>query len=115
LQAYGLRPSRLEPLLQICRMYRKLKQFHLAHLFSKVALRTPYPADDLLFIERPVYQYEMILEHAIACCELGQFANAIELSERVLAVPGLPDDHRECAQEALTRSRKGLSPKRAAA
>lgn len=101
LQAYGLRPWRLEPLVQICRMYRKLRQFHLAHMFSAKALEVPYPKDDLLFIERSVYEYELLLEHAIACRAIGEEKKAAELCERVLQVPGLPEEYGECALAAL--------------
>ena len=84
LQADGLRPWRLEPLVQICRNYRRLGQFHLAHLFSSVALQTPYPADDVIFIEKSVYEYELLLEHALACKQLGDEEQAKRLGERIL-------------------------------
>lgn len=110
LDAFQLRPWRLEPLLPICQTYRSLGQFALAHMFSRPILTAPYP-DDLLFIERPVYDYALLTEHAIACYWVGEHEEAVRLNERILKVPNLPANYhasafrnRNLSLQALGRS-----------
>jgi hypothetical protein len=66
LAAYQFCPSRLEPILYVARYYRETKQYHLGHLFSRLCVETPYP-DDILFIEKNIYEYELPLEYGICC------------------------------------------------
>ena len=64
LRAYEFRPTRVEPIYQIARFYREHGRYHLAHLFSRAVIDTPYP-EDLLFIEKNIYQHELRLEYAL--------------------------------------------------
>ena len=65
LRAYEFRPSRIEPLYHIARFYRENGQPSLARLFAGPGLGAPYP-DDLLFIERQVYEGGM---EPLSCTE----------------------------------------------
>jgi glycosyltransferase involved in cell wall biosynthesis len=67
LRAYEFRPTRVEPIYQIARFYRETGQYHLGHLFSRAVLHVPYP-EDLLFIERSIYEHDLKLEYDL-CCE----------------------------------------------
>jgi len=90
LRAYSFRPTRLEPLYHVARFYRENEQFHLGYLFSRAVINAPYP-EDLLFIERSTYEYELSLEYALCCQELGKIDEAIRASERVLACREAPE------------------------
>ena len=70
LQAYQYRPTRLEPLLPVARFYREAGQFQLGFLFSRAVAETLYPSD-LLFIEKPVYEGDLLAEFAQCCRALG--------------------------------------------
>jgi len=70
LRAYEFRPARIEPLYHVAKFYRENQQYCLGHLFSQAGLSAVYP-DDLLFIERNVYDGDLAREHALCCEELG--------------------------------------------
>jgi hypothetical protein len=71
LRAYGFRPTRLEPIFHVAKFYRENGQYHIGHLFSRVVNEAPYP-DDLLFIEKNIYDHELWLEYALCCERLGK-------------------------------------------
>ena len=98
LAAYQFRPTRLEPLLPIVRFYRENGQAHLGHLFACPVVTAVYP-DDILFIERRVYEYELPLEYARCCSTLGLASEAERMYARVLAAPALPEKIRMIAEK----------------
>jgi len=90
LHAHEFRPTRLEPIYQIARFYREQGQYHLAYLFSRAAIDTPYP-EDLLFIEKSIYQHELPMEFALCCEQLGKRVEPVRASERGLSCANAPD------------------------
>src|SRR6266511_4634173 len=62
LAAFQVRPCRLEPLFHVARFYRENGPYHLGYLFARAVTETPYP-DDLLFIEKSLYEHELWLEY----------------------------------------------------
>jgi glycosyltransferase involved in cell wall biosynthesis len=97
LMAYQYRPSRLEPLLPVARHYREQGHYHLGLLFSRVVTEVPYP-DDILFIERSCYEWELPLEYAICCYWLGLHEEAIRVNDLILANPRTPANFRDTAE-----------------
>ncbi|MBS1986822.1 tetratricopeptide repeat protein [Candidatus Dependentiae bacterium] len=57
LQAYSMRPTRIEPLVRIGQHYLGQHKYELSYLFLRRTLDKPYPAHDYLFIEKAVYDY----------------------------------------------------------
>jgi tetratricopeptide (TPR) repeat protein len=57
LQAYTLRPQRAEPLVKIAQHYLEANNVDLAFCFAVQACRIPYPMDDILFVEKELYDY----------------------------------------------------------
>lgn len=100
LRAYQFRPTRAEPLFHVARFYRQNAQYALAHMFSTAGLRIPLP-DDLLFIDRSVYEYGMEFEHCLSCQQLGKQKEAAHSAEQILSCPGIPEDVRVAAQQCL--------------
>jgi hypothetical protein len=89
LVAYESRRSRLEPLLHVARYYREMNQFALGYLFSRAIVDAPYP-DDILFVERNVYEYELPMEYAICCYWLGKHEEAIGVNDRIAGNGRIP-------------------------
>jgi len=75
LNAYAFRPTRIEPIYHIARFYRENGQFELGCLFCRAAIDAPYP-DDILFIERSIYEHELQKEYALCCQQLGRDCTA---------------------------------------
>ncbi len=100
LRAYEFRSTRIEPLYQVARFYRENRQYHLGCLFSPTGLNAAYP-DDILFIEKSVYEYEFPLEYALCCERLGKTQEAVRASERVLSSGTAPEQSLEIARRII--------------
>lgn len=106
LRAYQFRSARAEPLYCIARFYRESGQHHLAYLFSSQGCGVPYP-DDLLLVDRGIYEYLLPLEHALCCHELGKSDEAAQAATRVLASAATPAEIRAAAEGLLGRASQG--------
>jgi len=110
LAAYEANPGRLEPLFHVARYYREMNQFHLGHLFSRAVVDAPYP-EDILFVERTVYEYELPMEYAICCHWLGKHEEAIRMNDRIAANSLTPPRAVEAAVQNRRLSEKALAPR----
>lgn len=95
LEAFAARPHRAEPLYRIGMAYQQQKEFALARLFFGQALRVPYPAQDVLFVEGDMYSFQLPLEFAVACYWLGLHQEAIQVTDCLLADKSLSTERRE--------------------
>ena len=57
LEAYNFRPSRAESVYKIVNYYRTYSKHSLALQFCLIGKSIKYPSNDVLFIEKPVYDY----------------------------------------------------------
>ena len=95
LKAFAFRQQRAEPLYFIGLYYQHRKEYALAKLFLGRAMKIPYPANDVLFVESDVYRFLLPLEYAVACYWLEQHEEAIAVTDRLLADETLSADRRE--------------------
>jgi tetratricopeptide (TPR) repeat protein len=102
LVAYQYRPTRLEPLYRIARFYRENGQLDLAYLFGRQGDGARYP-DDILFVEREIYEHGFALEHALACAGSGRQEEATRALDEILAVSSVPESVRETARRHRAR------------
>lgn len=70
-KAFHCRRGRVEPIYKLAEYYRVVGQHYKAYHYTKIGLATPYPKDDVLFIESDVYggkfDYEAsILEYYVS-------------------------------------------------
>jgi glycosyltransferase involved in cell wall biosynthesis len=108
LTAYESRPARLEPLLPIVRYYRETGQPGLGRLFGRPVVEARYP-EDILFIERRLYEYELPIEYARCCSALTLAGEAKRMYARLLAVPTLPDRIRTLVENEARAMRNSAS------
>jgi tetratricopeptide (TPR) repeat protein len=94
--AWELRPTRLEPLYELCWRLRDRGQHHAALAFARSGLGVPVP-DDQLFVHRWIHEYGMLVEFSVAAYWAGDAREALEATERLLAMTDLPEAHREHA------------------
>lgn len=57
LKAFAMRPTRIEPLMQIAHHFLANNDYANAFLFAQHACEIPYPSNDLLFVEKEAYLY----------------------------------------------------------
>ena len=94
LRAWEYRPSRAEPLHDIAVHYRENGRYVLGHLFAQRAAQIPCPPEDALFINPEVYHFRALDEQAVCAARIGSPAEAQELCDRLLTLPGLPEEDR---------------------
>lgn len=61
LQAYNLRPWRIEPLYEVSRYYFNCNQLQTAKLFIDIACRAKYPHNDVIFVDKAIYKKNRFL------------------------------------------------------
>ena len=89
LRAYTLRPQRAEPLIKIAQHYLDQNNMHLAFCFARQACETEYPHNDILHIEKALYDYTRYDILGRCAWYVGQF----EIGEEALrmALTHYPD------------------------
>lgn len=98
LDAFNLRPTRVEALHDLARYFRQKQQYGKAYVFARTGVEIERP-DDGLFVAQEVYDWRMLDELGVAAYWVGDYAAAKEACETVvwrsehgLEVP--PDDLR---------------------
>ncbi|HEX7090575.1 MAG TPA: glycosyltransferase [Longimicrobiales bacterium] len=114
LTAYQAKPDRAEPLYRIGVHYQKRREYALSHLYFRQAMEIPYPVQDRLFIEAPVYRFLMPLEYGVACYYVGDDASAVETYNRLLLDPEVPAEVQAQVEENRRYSLERLYPSRSA-
>ena len=90
LQAYSMRPTRIEPLVRIAVHYFEEKNMPLAYLYAKYALDIPYPEKDTNFVEKEMYHYSRYILVGISAWDMQLY----EIGESALqkALAAQPDN-----------------------
>lgn len=98
IEASRLRPSRAEPLYELARVCRFLRRYRDAYDYAVRGLELPYP-DDVLFVHRPVYEWGLRFEYAVAAYWLGETQTALDENESLLQSANLPAEIRAAVEE----------------
>lgn len=94
LSAYGLRPTRAEPLVELARFHRLRGEHALALLYARPAAYMACP-DDRLFIDAAVYAWRALDEFAVAAWWTDARKDGAEAMRRLLREARYPDAERE--------------------
>src|SRR5690606_32501355 len=71
LAAFDERPGRAEPLWALAHHYRERGQHHVSLTLALRGLEIPYPAEDVLFVERHVYEWRLWEEVMVSASQAG--------------------------------------------
>ena len=71
MDAYQRYPKRAESLYEIVKHYRIEGKQQLAQLFLNTAKQIPYPKNDVLFIKKAIYEYQLAYEQSIIAFYTG--------------------------------------------
>ena len=82
--------TRAGPLYRMAAYYQAARQHHLSHFLLSKAVQIPRPSHDRLFVEDTIYNYQALLEYAVACYYVGRHADAIAVSNVLLREGRLP-------------------------
>lgn len=108
LEAYRMRPGRIEPLVALARSLRMRNEYHLAHLFASQVAYADMPGDRL-FIDMAAYQWFALDEYAVCCYWLGKHDEALRANAKLLEVA--PIDQVPRIRENIRLSKEALSGK----
>ncbi|MBV9582072.1 MAG: glycosyltransferase [Chloroflexi bacterium] len=90
LRAYQFNPSRAEPLFRIALGFQARREYHTSMLFLERAAHLPIPPTSALFVERPLYEVQIPLEHAVAAYYVGDHQSAVATCNQLLRSSTLP-------------------------
>jgi glycosyltransferase involved in cell wall biosynthesis len=102
LAAWQYMPDRAGPLFRIGMHYQAKGSYYLSNLFLSRASAIPVPADNRLFVERALYDFQLPVEHGVAAFYVGDHDTAISVNNRLLREGKLPPH----AVEQVIRNRR---------
>jgi len=108
LEAYRMRPGRIEPLVALARSLRMRSEYHLAHLFASQVAYADMPGDRL-FIDMAAYQWFALDEYAVCCYWLGKHDEALRANAKLLEVAPINQIPR--IRENIRLSKEALAKK----
>lgn len=89
LEGYQINPNRAECLYYLGKHYRETKKYHLSYQILKIGKDIPYPKNDVLFIEKNVYQYLIDYELSIVSYYVNDLKLGRELSNQLILNTGV--------------------------
>jgi tetratricopeptide (TPR) repeat protein len=90
LQAYSMRPCRIEPLIRIAQHYMRQEDYATALLFAWRAYETPYPSREILFVSKDMYNYTRYDIVAQCAFMVGEYTKGLQAINKALEY--CPDD-----------------------
>ena len=98
--AHLLRPTRAEPLYGLIRLFEEQSNYLLAYYIAKEASQIPL-CKDMMYVEKWIYNYGILLELANTAFHLGKFQEAKETCLNILKVKDLPESIRAIVENNL--------------
>lgn len=95
LQCYNLRPTRAEPLYHLSRIHRLNGNPRLGYLFSKIACGIPYPVNDVLFVSKDLYEWQVFDELASTAWYAQDMHAGLIASNKLIQENKYPADQKE--------------------
>jgi len=95
LQSYNLRPSRVEPLYNLARIHRLNGNARLGYLFSKMGCTIGFPANDVLFVAKDTYEWQIWDELASTAWYSGDMEAGLFASNKLLTEKKYPESEHE--------------------
>lgn len=108
LRAWEFRPSRIEPLYQIARIYRLSGHPRLAYMFAKQGLDVPFPHGDILFIPTDMIEWQLLDELASTAFYVGKFQEGYDACVKLLTENKFPESERQRIMTNLEQYQLGM-------
>jgi hypothetical protein len=105
-KAYEYRPSRLESLFHLISYCRVNKLYDMGYKYGIKAVDTPYPKDDVLFIEKHVHEWGFFDELALCAHFSGRNRIAIDIYKRLMDENRVPDAQKDRFRENMYHFKK---------
>ena len=99
-KAHQYRPARAEPLYRLAHYYRLNENYISGYLLAKYALSIPKSTDTIM-VESWVDEHGLLMELSLCAYYLGKYEESKEISEKILQVPNLPLNVKQCVLKNL--------------
>ena len=109
-RAYAFRPTRIEPLYHLARLYRIQHNYELGYEVVLLAQKQPV-CEDILFVENWMYLYGLPLEQSICAYWLGKYEECQEISHALLQDSEIPSTLASFVKHNLVCSNQKISEK----
>ena len=109
LLAFKVTENRLEAIHEIVNLYRLSERYRIGYEIGKNYLDFEIPKDSL-FLRPDVYQWRFDDEVSICAYWSGHYRHSLELCEKVLASPFLPEGEKERVKANLKFAEDAISP-----
>ena len=107
LAAWDFRPTRAEPLFRLTQLCRCRKEYQQGYLFAKKGLEISYPTDKL-FINKEIYDYELLFEKSICSERTGKYKEAYDECKKIMTIPNVPENIADQNKKNIQFSEKKL-------
>ncbi len=97
-KAHSFRPQRAEALYRLANLYRRKEMYQEGYDAARQGWNIPLP-DDILFVEKWMYDYGLLFEWSICSYYIGRIEEAIICHQILLARESLPQSIQECLVE----------------
>jgi len=85
--AWAYRPVRAEPLHQLSKLYRANNKPRHAYIYAKQAAQTPFPQNDILFVEQDCYSWRSLDELAATAFYMFNFEEGYRACAMLMDAP----------------------------
>lgn len=92
LEAWKYLPSRAEPLYEMAKYCRNTSRYKEGYKYAKIGSTIPFPKNQLLFIFKHVYSFQMLDELAICAYYIGKYHESISLCDRLIKEGHVPEN-----------------------
>lgn len=101
LKAFNYRKERAEPIYEIAKYYRENNMPVLGYHYAKMGLEVPYPKDDILFVEKDVYNYLLKYEMSICVCYVGDLKLGRQICDELIFDRNVPSWVKESCKQNM--------------
>lgn len=99
--AHTFKPGRAEPLFYLAKYHRTLGNWMEAYLAASKGLTLPLPSNERLFVQKSIYDYDILMEYSIATYWIGKYGESQSASEALLKNPKVPGNVKEIVKNNL--------------
>lgn len=104
IEAYRFRPSRVEPLYYLAHNDRIHGKYESAYRLATLGIH--FTIQDVLMVEKWIYDYGMLFEYAISAFHLQKHEEALLACNQLLSMPQLPIDYKKDTKALLDQMQK---------
>jgi glycosyltransferase involved in cell wall biosynthesis len=94
-RAYFYHPKSAESIYEVLKYCRIKKYYNIGYYLGRLAMQINKPKDDVLFVRKAIYQYQILDELSMCAYYIGKYKEAYELGSKIIVEDLYPVWERE--------------------